>query len=596
MRLFGGKDKKELEEENQRLSFFLENSHKAIKGLKKAIRKCREKSEEKLEDLKKRYEEALAYAIKRMKEYKKLAQYWNEKYDKLKAELKLPPSPYAVFWRMHPAGKPDEVDVIYGEQTFKMLFRVENIDPKTVKCGSQVLLGGMGLVVEVINDYWPWGSEVSFLEKLSEEMVLVTDQFGNNQQCYLNPELKNQEFKKGDPLLNCLGLVVKSLPKTEEKEHLLKDYEVPDLDFKDVGGLSRQIEEIKEALLPFVEREAYIEGFKGKDMPRGILLDGPPGCGKTLLAKVIASQLAKLKGSRGYFIGLTSTELISKFVGETERHLRELFSRAEELVSQGGLVVIFFDEIDALIRSRDNAMEHEPWKADTVAQFCGLLDGIKPLGNVVVVGATNHKGLIDVAILRPGRISVHITVPRPNRKAAEEILRIYLTPDLPFGDKYLVDEYQYVDYFGDKETHQVSFNKDRERIREHFIEMVIRRIYYAGPTIKIILNDEAGNEETLTIDNRIEEMNETHNETRYLKNYISGDMLRNIVEKAKRIGFSRWAKRKRQNPNVKPELVKKDFFLAVDAEYRRIVSSLKKPKDRNKTPLGFIMPEDKKEE
>jgi len=566
-----------------------------LNRLKGEIKKFQEEIK-KLEEAKQDDKALIRLLTKRIRKLEKAvselaerAQHYKNSAAKLWERTKRPPCGYAIFVRPHPGGKPDEVDVLDGGHLKKVALAIPGLIAKDLKCGWEVLLNAKDNVVEVTKNYWSWGSEVIFKEHLSEDIALVMSEMDSVQQCFLSQELKNVQLKSGDSLLNCGGLLVRVLPKTAEKDHDLE--EIPDLDFSKVGGLSKQIAEIEEALAPFADREVYIKEAKGQDMPRGILLDGPPGCGKTLLARVIASNLAKHRGIKGYFMALTSTELINKYVGETERKLRELFNRAKEKSGDGNLVAIFIDEIDALIRSRDFAMDKEPWKGDTVAQFCGLLDGITPLGDIIVIGATNHKNLIDPAILRSGRMTVQITVPRPNRKGAEEILRIYLTPDLSFGQKYFQDDlYEYFDHFGSGKKEIAELNKNPEKVRDHFLDMVIKRIFYKGNPLEIVLGEGREDEEVLKIDNKIEVMNENQLLKTYLRDWISGDMLKNIVEKAKRIAFTRWIRKRKQDPGAKYELTKKDFFLAVDAEYQRIVSSVKAPRQvmEKQAPIGFI--------
>lgn len=580
MGLFGRKGGDEDDREELRLE---------IEKLKNALKKIREENA----DLRLSLQSLIEQLAEREIALEKALMYIGY-YKEAVKKIRQPPNDYAIYVRPHPGGNPDEADVLVREELKRVICVIPDLLPKDLKCGWEVLLGGKnnGSIVSTTKDYWKWGEEVIFEEKLRDDLALITDEFSNRKQCYLSPELKELPLKKGDLLLNCGGVLVKLLPKPQEKEHLLGGEAVGDLDFSKIGGLSRQIEEIKEALLPFEEPEVYVGKLKGQDAPRGILLDGPPGCGKTLLAKVIASNLAKQRGVKGIFIGLTSTELINKYVGETEHKLRELFARAQEKSGEDNLVVVFIDEIDALIRSRDAAMDKEPWKGDTVAQFCGLLDGIKPLGNVLIIGATNHKSLIDPAILRPGRMSVHINVPRPKRRGAEEILRIYLTANLPFSKKYLVDSYEYIDHFDSGQKETAPLNSDPEKIRDHFVEMVIKRIFYTGSPLKLALHDEFGEEDFAEVDNRVEIMNENGVLTTYLKDHVSGDMLANIVEKAKRSAHQRDKKHRELNPGTEPnpELTKKDFFLAVEAEYKRVVSSFKKPPREKKNKITGFRP------
>lgn len=529
-----------------------------------------------------------------LKEMAELAKKYKQEAERL---LNSVPQSYAIFLRKHPGGKSDEIDILLRGQLVKVIFRINGIAVNDLKCGWEIILNqNENTVIATTKTFWRWGNQVVFKAKLSNELVLVSGHTeSDNQQCILAPELQSVNLKQGDLLLNCGGLLVKVLPKTEEKNHDIQS--VPDLDFTKVGGLSSQIDEIQEALLPFIERELYMKELKGEDMPKGIILDGPPGCGKTLLARVIASYLSRQKGKDGYFMALTSTELINKYVGETERKMRELFSRAKEKARESGLVVIFIDEIDALVRRRDVAMEKEPWKGDSVAQFCGLLDGIEPLADVLVIGATNFKDLIDPAILRPGRLTVHIRVPRPDYDGSREILKIHLPSDLPFAKKYFSEDiHDYTDHFGSGKEDLVQLDKNPEKIRDHFIEMILNRIFYTGDPKNVILDSGGADPTELTIDNKIEYLEDGKLRVTYLKDHISGDMLKNIVDKARRIALSRFIPMKRQNPETKMEMFKRDFFEAIDAEYMRIATSLRAVKTgpkESKGKIGFVKDEER---
>lgn len=544
---------------------------------------------------KKKAQDRLAVVENQLKEMAKRAQHWKGEADRLLNTL---PQSYAIFLRKHPEGKKDEIDILLNGHLVKIISRINGVSVDELKCGWEIVLNqAENTAISTTKNFWRWGSQVIFKARLSDELVLVSG--GNEsdvQQCILSPELKSVKMKQGDLLLNCGGLLVKILPKTEEAEHDIQS--VKNLDFTKVGGLADQIEQIKEALLPFVEKEVYLKELKGEDMPKGIILDGPPGCGKTLLARVIASYLSRQKGKDGYFMAITSTELINKYVGETERKMRELFERAKEKAGESGLVVIFIDEIDALLKDRNVTEEKEPWMAQSVAQFCGLLDGIEPLADVLVIGATNLKEKIDPAILRPGRLTVHIRVPRPNREGAREILKIYLSSELPFARKYFSGEvHDYTDSFGTGEEDLVQLDKNPEKIRDHFIEMILNRLFYTGAPKTVTLDSGREEPTDLTVDNKIEFLENGKLKVTYLKDHLSGDMLKNIVEKARRIAFSRYFAMKKKNPETKAEMFKRDFFEAVDAEYVRIATSLRAVKAEpsgTKDQIGFTVNKEKK--
>lgn len=569
-----------------------------LKALTEELTTEKEKLEKELTTAhqnKKKLQDRLAVVEGQLKEMAVLAQKWKTECERLLNDV---PQSYAIFLRKHPGGKKEDIDILLNGRLVKIVSKINGVAVDELQCGWELVLNkNENTAISTTKNFWRWGSQVIFKAKLTDELVLVSGHSeSDTQQCILAPELRSVKLKQGDQLLNCGGLLVKVLPKTEEANHDIQS--VKNLDFTKVGGLSDQIEQIQEALLPFIEKEVYLKVLKGEDMPKGIILDGPPGCGKTLLARVIASYLSRQKGKDGYFMAITSTELINKYVGETERKMRELFDRAKEKAGENGLVVIFIDEIDALLKDRNVTEEKEPWMAQSVAQFCGLLDGIEAMTDVLVIGATNLKEKIDPAILRPGRLTVHIRVPRPNREGAREILKIYLSSELPFARKYFSEElYIYNDYYGTEKEGVVQLDKDPEKIRDHFIDTILNRLFYIGGPKTVVL-DSGGSEPTeLTIDNKIEFINDGRLKATYLKDHLSGDMLKNIVEKARRIAFSRYFAMKKQNPETKAEMFKRDFFEAIDAEYVRIATSLKAVKTDSggpKDPIGFVRNNDKK--
>ncbi len=353
--------------------------------------------------------------------------------------------------------------------------------------------------------------------------------------------------------------------------------------WEQVGGISKAVKKIQRTLLPFKEREAYLNILKGKDMPKGIILHGPEGCGKTLSAKAIGADLGRSLKLPCFFMNIGGAELVNKYVGETARKIREAFARAKEKAEQGALVVLFIDEIDGLFRSRDTS-EHEPWMATDISQFNQIMDGIDPLGNVLVIGATNRKDLIDKAILRPGRLGVDIEVPRPKtKKDVTEILRIYLTADMPFSSKYFESNmYEYTDHFGSGEKVQVQLDKDREKIREHFIEVIMKRLLYTGKKIQVRLND--GSE--FEIDNNFRVETARGDEDVALRKYLSGAIIKSIVDAAKMIALERYHDAKELGEkNVALDIKKKDFFMAIDEEVKRMKNNFKESK--NKAIPGF---------
>ena len=226
------------------------------------------------------------------------------------------------------------------------------------------------------------------------------------------------------------GLLLEKLPRPEVEELVLE--EVPDISYADVGGLDTQIEQIADAVeLPFVHQDLFAE--HRLPAPKGILLYGPPGCGKTLIAKAVANSLAKKvaevsgdTAARSYFLNIKGPELLNKYVGETERQIRLVFQRAREKSEEGWPVIVFFDEMDSMFRTRGSGISSD-MESTIVPQLLAEIDGVETLKNVIVIGASNREDLIDPAILRPGRLDVKIKIERPNQHAAAQIFGRYLT-------------------------------------------------------------------------------------------------------------------------------------------------------------------------
>jgi len=248
--------------------------------------------------------------------------------------------------------------------------------------------------------------------------------------------LRSARIRAGDSLLvdTKSGYALEVVPKSEVEELILE--EVPDIAYTDIGGLGEQIETIRDAVeLPFLHPDLYAEHRLLP--PKGILLYGPPGCGKTLIAKAVANSLAKKVAERtgqpegrSFFLNIKGPELLNKYVGETERHIRQIFQRAREKASEGMPVIVFFDEMDSLFRTRGSGVSSDV-ENTIVPQLLSEIDGVERLDNVIVIGASNREDMIDPAILRPGRLDVKIKIERPDAEAAREIFSKYLIPELP---------------------------------------------------------------------------------------------------------------------------------------------------------------------
>jgi proteasome-associated ATPase len=283
--------------------------------------------------------------------------------------------------------------------------------------------------------------EVVTLKEVMEDGVraMVVGRADEERVCELSDDLRGVRLRSGDTLLMDVrsGLLLERLPRPEVEDLLLE--EVPDITYADVGGLDEQIEAIADAVeLPYLYQELFAE--HRLPAPKGILLYGPPGCGKTLIAKAVANSLAQKvadtmgegKG-RSYFINIKGPELLNKYVGETERQIRLVFQRAREKSEEGWPVIVFFDEMDSMFRTRGSGISSD-MESTIVPQLLAEIDGVEGLKNVIVIGATNREDLIDPAILRPGRLDVKIKIERPDKGAAQQIFSRYLTTEIPLAE------------------------------------------------------------------------------------------------------------------------------------------------------------------
>ncbi|MDT5104203.1 MAG: proteasome-associated ATPase, partial [Mycobacterium sp.] len=321
-------------------------------------------------------------------------------------------------------------------------------------------------------------------------------------------DLRPRKLRPGDSLLvdTKAGYAFERIPKAEVEDLVLE--EVPDVSYHDIGGLTRQIEQIRDAVeLPFLHKDLYRE--YSLRPPKGVLLYGPPGCGKTLIAKAVANSLAKkmaeIRGddareAKSYFLNIKGPELLNKFVGETERHIRLIFQRAREKASEGTPVIVFFDEMDSIFRTRGTGVSSDV-ETTVVPQLLSEIDGVEGLENVIVIGASNREDMIDPAILRPGRLDVKIKIERPDAESAQDIFSKYLTEKLPVHADDLAE-----------------FGGDRALTIKTMIEKVVDRMYAEID------------------DNRFLEVTYANGdkEVMYFKDFNSGAMIQNVVDRAKK--------------------------------------------------------------
>jgi len=349
-------------------------------------------------------------------------------------KLTQPPSAYGVI-----VGKNEDgtVDVLTSGRKMRVTLHPD-IDHEQLERGAEVVLNES---FNVIQARLPEGiGEVVNVKEVLEDGVraLVVGRADEERVCELADSIRGTHLRAGDTLLldPRANLLLERLPRPEVEDLLLE--EVPDIAYHDIGGLDSQIEQIADAVeLPFLHQELFAE--HRLPAPKGILLYGPPGCGKTLIAKAVANSLAKKVSAstggekgRSYFINIKGPELLNKYVGETERQIRLVFQRAREKSEEGWPVIVFFDEMDSMFRTRGSGISSD-MESTIVPQLLAEIDGVEGLRNVIVIGATNREDLIDPAILRPGRLDVKIKIERPDSQAATQIFARYLTDEIPIA-------------------------------------------------------------------------------------------------------------------------------------------------------------------
>ncbi|MGB7983128.1 MAG: proteasome ATPase [Candidatus Nanopelagicales bacterium] len=421
----------------------------------------------------------------------------------LKAEvdrLADPPNGFAVFLAAHEDGT---IDI--AAQGRKLRVRPAPGIGELVP-GQEVMVNEAMNVIAGL-EFERVGEVVMFKEMLDGgDRVLVIGHTDEERVVRLADSLRGQTIRAGDSLLldPRSAYVYERIPKSEVEELVLE--EVPDVDYTDIGGLAGQIEMIRDAVeLPYVHAELFREHKLAA--PKGILLYGPPGCGKTMIAKAVAASLARKVAeregrgaARSYFLNIKGPELLNKYVGETERHIRLVFQRAREKANEGTPVIVFFDEMDSLFRTRGTGVSSDV-ENTIVPQLLSEIDGVEGLANVIVIGASNREDMIDPAILRPGRLDVKIRIERPDAQAAGDILSKYLTPDLPLHPDDLAE------HGGSAQaTCEAMIRRTVERMYTESEENRFLEVTYAN-----------GDKETL-----------------FFKDFNSGAMLENIVARAKK--------------------------------------------------------------
>jgi proteasome-associated ATPase len=423
----------------------------------------------------------------------------------LKAEvdrLGEPPSGFATFLALHDDGM---ADIVSAGRKLRVAVS-PSVDAVTLRPGQEVMLNESLNVIEAMH-FEDTGELVTLKEFLGDgERALVVGRADEERVVRVAQPLREMRIRAGDSLLCDVraGYVFERIPKSEVEELILE--EVPDIQYTDIGGLGEQIETIRDAVeLPFMHPDLFAE--HDLKPPKGILLYGPPGCGKTLIAKAVANSLAKKvaertgrEEGRSFFLNIKGPELLNKYVGETERHIRLVFARAREKASEGMPVIVFFDEMDSLFRTRGSGVSSDV-ENTIVPQLLSEIDGVESLENVIVIGASNREDMIDPAILRPGRLDVKIKIERPDAEAARDIFTKYLVPTLPLHREDLAE------HGGDAEaTCRAMIMRAVERMYADSEENMFLEVTYAN-----------GDKEVL-----------------YFKDFNSGAMIENIVARAKK--------------------------------------------------------------
>ncbi|MEK6684107.1 MAG: proteasome ATPase [Nitrospirota bacterium] len=420
-------------------------------------------------------------------------------------KLTAPPSSYGIF---SSANEDGTVNVYLSGRKMKVNLH-PTIKIKDLRKGQELVLNEALNVVEV-KGFDGQGEVVRLKDLIGNRRAMVTLHADEERVAELAEPLLHEKLSVGDNLLLDArsGYLLEKLPKSEVEELVLE--EVPDVGYENIGGLEDQIETIKDAVeLPFLHPELFAQHKLLP--PKGILLYGPPGCGKTLIAKAVANSIAKKlahltgKEVRSFFLHVKGPELLNKYVGESERQVREVFQKAKEKAQEGMPVIVFFDEMDALFRTRGTGISSDI-ESTIVPQFLSEIDGVERLRNVIVIGASNRQDLIDPAILRPGRLDVKIRIDRPDKQAAKAIFSKYLLLDLPYDADELAKDGGHVAAMLERLTEEAVEQMYGQSEENQFLEVT-----YAN-----------GEKEML-----------------YFKDFVSGALIEGVVSRAKKYAIKR---------------------------------------------------------
>jgi len=444
-------------------------------------------------------------------------------------KLSQPPASFGVYLGTNDDGS---VDVFTAGRKMRVNASPD-LDASLLRKGAEVILNEALNVVEALEPDRA-GEVMKVKDRLGDDRVVVVGHGDEELVAVLSAGLRDELIRAGDPLLidPRSNVALEKLPKEEVEELVLE--EIPDVGYEDIGGLEGQIEAIRDAVeLPFLYSELFQE--HQLEAPKGVLLYGPPGCGKTLIAKAVAKSLAdKVRERTGrqdahsYFLNIKGPELLNKYVGETERQIRQIFQRAKERSEEGLPVIVFFDEMDSIFRTRGTGISSDV-ESTIVPQLLSELDGVETLKNVIVIGASNREDLIDPAILRPGRLDVKIKIERPDAAQAADIMGKYLNPTVPIHP----EEVQ-------RSTGEVKVATSR------MIQQTVDRMYATSEENRFLeVTYASGDKEVL-----------------YFKDFNSGAMIENIVRRAKKEAIKRFLSTGEKG--IKSE----DLFHAIHDEFK----------------------------
>ena len=444
-------------------------------------------------------------------------------------KLTSPPNNFGTVLQVNGDGT---LDIMTGSRKLRVAAQ-PNVEVKKLQVGQEVLLNEAFNIID-IRHFEPAGDVLRVREVLTDGRVVVFAHADKERVLQRSETMADVKLRPGDYVRidAKTGLILEKMERPEVEELVLE--EVPDITYEDVGGLADQIEQIRDTVeLPYMYKDLFRE--YELDPPKGILLYGPPGCGKTLIAKAVANSLAKKVSERtgspdvrSYFLNIKGPELLNKWVGETERQIRLIFQRAKEKSDEGVPVIVFFDEMDSLFRTRGTGISSDV-ESTIVPQLLSELDGVEALKNVVVIGASNREDLIDPAILRPGRLDVKIRINRPDTSAAREIFRIYISEETPLDPEAL-------------EEHE----GDPTKVISAYIEATVDAMYAESDENRFLeVTYASGDREVL-----------------FFKDFASGAMIENIVRRAKKDAI------KRQIAGGEPGVRLSDLTAAIKQEFR----------------------------